>query len=618
MLKLNFKRIAALSAAFLICCLNISAFAENFVIDNFSVDVKVGTDRVYDITETIDVNFTQPSHGIMRKIPRSGSVEAYRITDASVTGDFFATSADSDYLTLKIGDEDEYVRGKHSYNISYKMIHAKDDATDGDYAYINLIGSEWEVPIYNAEMKLSLPTDKIEVTGLTVGSAGSAQKSDNYTITGNTITVSGISLSPSEGVTIIIKMPEGTFADAPDSLYPGAGSVGIILLIIAVLLLVAVFVLFFIFGRDEKVVPVVEFYPPDKLNPAEISYAADMKVTQRDATSMIFYWASEGLLVYEQLDKKNFVLHKTGDISDSAPSYERAAFNALWRHGEEGKVTNEQLQMKYYPNIKLIQDGAKSSFCGERRLDNTASSKISWLSMFLSIIISLTPIIAAVAYGIFDSIDGLIIGAISVVVNFIVYLMFTRGENMAEVKPVAARIMQIGFLAIGLAGAALIALMCSASGYVSYGVLFATFGLCVISCAGSAFIGKRSEYGVKILGRVLGFRNFLQTAEKERMEALIEQDSEYFYNILPYALALGVSETWAKKFDGLITEPPSWYRGYGYDTFTTLWLISSMNRSMMYMQSTAVSAPNQTPSSGSFGGGGFVGGGSGGGGGSSW
>ena len=108
------------------------------------------------------------------------------------------------------------------------------------------------------------------------------------------------------------------------------------------------------------------------------------------------------------------------------------------------------------------------------------------------------------------------------------------------------------------------------------------------------FLSKRTPYGTEILGRILGFRNFLITAEKDKLEALVEENPEYFYDILPYTYVLNVSSKWMKKFESLTMSAPNWY--------------SSM--------STAMTSMTSTPSSSS--GGGFSGGGSGGGGGGSW
>ena len=54
-----------------------------------------------------------------------------------------------------------------------------------------------------------------------------------------------------------------------------------------------------------------------------------------------------------------------------------------------------------------------------------------------------------------------------------------------------------------------------------------------------------------IYARVKGFRDFLVTAEKEKLEALVEQNPHYFYDILPYTYALNVSKKWVKKFENI-------------------------------------------------------------------
>lgn len=65
-----------------------------------------------------------------------------------------------------------------------------------------------------------------------------------------------------------------------------------------------------------------------------------------------------------------------------------------------------------------------------------------------------------------------------------------------------------------------------------------------VVCAGimtffSCYLSKRTEYGTQILGRILGFKNFLETVEKDRLEAMVQDDPEYFYEILPVYICTG-------------------------------------------------------------------------------
>ena len=135
------------------------------------------------------------------------------------------------------------------------------------------------------------------------------------------------------------------------------------------------------------------------------------------------------------------------------------------------------------------------------------------------------------------------------------------------------------------------------------------------------YLPKRTKYGNEMLGKLRGFKNFLETVEKERLEALVMQNPNYFYDILPYTYVLGVSDKWIKKFESISLQAPSWYdssNGFDVSSFGTF-----MNSTMLSAQSAMSSSPSSSSGGSSSGGGGSSGGGSsgggsGGGGGGSW
>jgi uncharacterized membrane protein YgcG len=92
---------------------------------------------------------------------------------------------------------------------------------------------------------------------------------------------------------------------------------------------------------------------------------------------------------------------------------------------------------------------------------------------------------------------------------------------------------------------------------------------------------------------------------------LIEQNPDYYYNILPYVQVLGVSRICEKKFDGLLRQPPTWCYGDGFDQMMYTASIMSVSKSI---SRSMVSQPS-SDGGGDSGGGGFSGGGSSGGGG---
>lgn len=147
-----------------------------------------------------------------------------------------------------------------------------------------------------------------------------------------------------------------------------------------------------------------------------------------------------------------------------------------------------------------------------------------------------------------------------------------------------------------------------------------------ITMAFFAFIMRAPTLrGRKLLDEMLGFKDYLEIAEKEELNLRNppEKTPELFEAFLPFALALGVDQQWSEKFASIfasIRNPngeayrPSWYNGRWNNSNlskTTNKLSGSLNSAI----GSSVSPPG---SSSGGGGGGFSGGGGGGGGGGGW
>lgn len=139
---------------------------------------------------------------------------------------------------------------------------------------------------------------------------------------------------------------------------------------------------------------------------------------------------------------------------------------------------------------------------------------------------------------------------------------------------------------------------------------------------------RRTPYGNEMLGRIRGFKRFLETAEKDQLEKLVEENPEYFYNILPYTYALGISNKWIEQFETIAMKEPDWYDNnspfdmHDFNHFMNN-TMSSVKDAMSSTPSSSGGSSGGSSSSGSSSGGGSSGGGSsgggsGGGGGGSW
>ena len=122
-----------------------------------------------------------------------------------------------------------------------------------------------------------------------------------------------------------------------------------------------------------------------------------------------------------------------------------------------------------------------------------------------------------------------------------------------------------------------------------------------------------------MLEEILGFKEFIVATEEDKIKVMLENNPELYYDVLPYAQVLGVTDEWEGKFKNILIEPPSWYYNTRGLTYFDCYLINRcLTRSMMASMARAASQGAGSLVGGSGGGGsfgGFGGGGFGGGGG---
>jgi hypothetical protein len=68
---------------------------------------------------------------------------------------------------------------------------------------------------------------------------------------------------------------------------------------------------------------------------------------------------------------------------------------------------------------------------------------------------------------------------------------------------------------------------------------------------GAAYGGKRSEMGLRYLSQIRGLRRHMTTTATFDLQQMLQQNSNYFYELAPFALALGVDRSFARRFGKL-------------------------------------------------------------------
>ncbi len=606
-----------------------AASAGGYDISSYSTKISIADDNVYSVNETISADFSEARHGIFRYIPftqemlwtENGATNKVvyhtKVSSVSVLNDPFTTYNEDGNLVIRIGDPDKTVTGNKTYNIIYKHSLGNDKVDSEDFVYYNLIGADWDCTISNVSFEVTLPKafESMKIHFFSGDYTSTTEAPVSYTISGNTIigSLNG-TLSPGQALTLQIDLPEGYFnIPAP---FPWAPVIMFAAGILALLSLL----LFLRFGRDPVMVKPVEFYPPDAITSAEAGYIIDSSVDDKDVVSLIIYWASKGYLAIDQTGRLKLIRQK--GLPEDSNKYEIYMFNKLFSGGSEVEI--DDLKETFYTTIETTEGMIKDLYSAkDKSLYDSKSLALRKLTYFMSAAL----IFAALFYSMNAE---YYIGFVSLIVAFVgtavimapfagIFRTLEKWNGLKGFNRTSKLVFSI------IAGAVLLLI------FVAYFYFINLLLLGVVTAVAAAFINvlsifmrKRTAGGNDILGKLLGFKNFIEVAEKPRLEKLVEENPSYFYDVIPYAYVLGVSDKWAKKFEGIAMRPPEWYYGRRGDVFTPLIFQSALFHSMAVMNTSMVSRPAPPPSSnsgiggGGFGGGGFSGGGFGGGGGGSW
>ena len=623
---MNRKIINLLFCIFTFFLFSLNCYANDYDITKYDVEIVVDEHNKYSIKENIDTYFNVSKHGIVRRIPlynniirQDGIRERNRVLISNVhVNEEFASSRENNNYVLKIGSADKTINGKHSYSISYDYDIGLDKNNNYDELYFNIIGTNWDTDISNVTFKITMPKEfDASKLGFSYGEYGYSNTDNiSYDVDGNVITGSfDGTLLAGEGLNVRMELPEGYFIRK---------SVGSSLLecwyyIIPILGVLFSYLIWKKYGKDDQVVDVVSFYPPESMNSLDVAFAKKGSVNSNDAVSLLVYLASKGYIkiVEDKKSKSRFTIQKVKEYDGNNKEEElffRGLFKKVW-----DSISSDELNESFYLTINSILT-KKNSTANRKELFNSKSSNKRYiLFLFMLITSSLSTIIPALGYKLSDIIFSIIIcNLIGIVALIIVGIIY---DNNCTKKGLNSALGFAFFFVLALAVANFTIIGFE---YIYYDTVYLIgFILCMVCTYLIYFfyliVTKRTEYGNKVLGEVNGFKKFLETAEKDKLESLVHDDPLYFYNILPYAYVLGVSDAWIKQFEGIAIAPPDWYESA--DTFDYYRFNRSLNRTIHSASRVMNSVPQSSggsSSGGGFSGGGFSGGGSGGGGGSSW
>jgi uncharacterized membrane protein len=554
---------------------NFANAQEYFIINKYDVSIRVNKDASLDVNETINVHFLAPRHGIIRFIPfkyplqslpagtekanrqlESGGYAHTMVENINVDRWNYTVSTEGDYKSIKIGDADKLVNGDQQYVIHYRMLNAINFFKDHSELYFNVIGNRWSAVIDSVNFKVELYDALPSEPGSFVATGPSGSQQNN---------------------TLTKWIDNKTFTGhttAQLSVYEGV-TLGIVLpkdylteqnyqlkgiewLFLPAVILLVMFLVWRKWGKDEKPTVQTEYYPPENVSPSVSGYVIDDALNRRDLTALVPYWGAGGYLEVRESQKSSLF----------------------------GIIKNKEyifVRLKHLP---------ESAMKFERTLFN----------------------------GIFESGDTVELSSLKD--KLYTTMARAKKELQQEVKQSGYYFKSsatAGCIIFGIAIAMIVSgvfFLLNSEGIYWQGFAFIVSG--IIAIVFGALMTKKTKKGTELYQKLLGFKEFIRSVEKDRLREFLKQDDNYFDKVLPYAIVFNVADRWKDKLEGLDIPPPKWYVG-NYTTFSTVNFMNSLDHSMNEMSSAFYSSPSSSGSSGgSFSGGGSSGGGFGGGGGSSW
>lgn len=599
---------------------NVQALEDNYI-EKYNIKLNVHEDGSIDIKQNLRVNFTRLSHGIYATIPQKyvmrwdeNTTKEYffPVSNISVEDHEYEVITSYDGIIIKIGDPDKELEGIVNYQYSYTIQTRDIDYKDMQMLYFDLVGSNWQMDIKHTEFSINMPKAFSEKPKFLLPNESDLDYL-NYKVEDKSISGTYTNtLGNNKALTILLNLDNNYF------IFPTNTSASILFTGIFGLFTFIILAAFLRYGKDDPIIKTVEFNPPNDMSSAEVGYVVDGSIQSKDITSLIVYWASKGYLKIKDLDNDDFELIKTSDISNSEMPFEQTLFNALFKKND---VVDKKNIPEEYSKLVLSNNSSdyRHRYSNDKAIFVSFSTKIKWL---LFIIVSLLNTFMVFYftnnyYGMFS--ESIIPAIITLVISFILGIVINSALTNTKARSKANNAFRIILMIIFSIIFILIYLLILISVSLNIIIITLSIALTFINYLFIAFMNKRTKQGNLWLGQILGFKDFMLYAEKERLEMLVNENPQYFYNTLPYAYVLGVSNKWIKKFEDIKLEQPDWYMSN--HPMTNLIFFTSINNTLNNFNNQVISINAENISGyGGFtgGGGGFSGGGFGGGGGGSW
>ena len=249
-----------------------------------------------------------------------------------------------------------------------------------------------------------------------------------------------------------------------------------------------------------------------------------------DLPAMVLQWAQLGYLIIHLDNNGRVFLHKKMDMGNERSGFEQRCFRELFGSKMMLDATGSRFQ------------SAWNRICAMgRKQPGSNGSPVGSIKLF-RLLSSLLGLFAGIAMGDTISTDHtwrLVIMGVLGAVCLLLCWSIQSGMDCLHLRGKAS--LKLGLLAAVLLLAAAFWCRCPLYG-------LAAVGWNLLAGLLAAYGGRRNENTARIFGEFLGLRRYMRKAGKTDVQRILASNRNYYFELAPYALVLGVDKRFAEKF----------------------------------------------------------------------
>jgi len=581
----------------------------NATFSNLSIIVDVGEDGTMSFANSFDVTFNRsglsevtyalPYVGKRYIVDESGKVSTKgfvaKVTNAEVSKPsdqagseelYMATDEVAGFITLVIRNNDYFTYGEtRHYTLTYDYQPFINNKTITDMVYVNLLGGGNVSDIENVSFEIHLPhaIDFSEYLPKVYCGEFGSDNEVSVTATGQTISGSVSVVKAGEYLTLLQTLPENYLTPMEYNWFTVWKIIAAALTGLAVIL--ALIIKIRNHAKSEVVTP-VEVVAFEGLTPELAELYAKKKITTKSFSALIIYFANAGCIKIVQENDENITLVKIKEFYDEKTPELNRFFKMIFAGAETNVTTNQ------------TSDGTASVTAEVSKEESISIKELAENKDAMSGFDSLkTKRVGKVENKTYESKNAKQINT----ANFVLLVAIIFNTACAVIFDPCNF---FGFTAMAL-GAKI------ATGLWFY------LGLSAFAAAAILLYNKppyQNEFAM-MRGRVLGLKNYITMVEKSRLEVLVKDNPNFFFDVLPYAYVLDVSDVWINQFKTIEINQPNWVVIESGTLFDAVWFNYCFSRfhstivTSLNMRNISQSISVGHSSGGGFSGGGFSGGG---------